>query len=229
MRNSLTVGVLAMLVLVFTSVPASAQLFQKNKYSLQVNGGYNHPLGELGNWFKGTYGLSGGLTVGHNERIASEIRVHYTSFSKVGDGGSTKWPIPAELENEFSSTGLTLSALLNLAQVSATKPYIMLGVGMYRWHQSRRGNAAANPAYKNVVDIILVNGSPVLPKSYGQYAWGFTGGAGIAIAAGQSAYFDVNVRWDGIMDTLYPVLMIGLERVQPMQMLGINVGVRFLL
>lgn len=208
---------LVILVLAVFFIPnlVSGQMFKADQWSLQVNGGLSQPLGELGNWFKPTYNVTGGFTRGFSDRVATEVRVNYYYLDKEGSGGGTKYPMPSTLVLNFRSVGLTCSALINLSLSSKTKPYIIAGTGLYRWNCSRGGGN-----YK---------GENILAKRRNEYSYGFNGGIGVAIAAGNKAYIDINARWEGIIGQLYPTLYLGLEKVQPIATLGLNAGIRILL
>jgi len=239
--------VIALAALALVSMPdmSRSQGLSAGQYGLFIDGGYAHPLSRLGERFKGTYSIGGGLVYGLSERFNAEIRIAYSKFDKVSGSPleytinvqdvRTTFTMPPDLEHWYRNVSLQPALLINLMTGGNVTPYIGLGTSLNRFDWYRGETRAWVKAegsstfdwYKDAVTGAM--SAPYRAKHVNEWQWGLNGSFGLSFKAGANAVFDVKARYDAIFGDMWPALLIGLEGVRPITTLQLTAGVKFLL
>jgi opacity protein-like surface antigen len=218
-------------------------------WSVSVNGGYSQPVGELSNWYKGKMNGSVAAIYQARDRVGVEFRLTGLQFDSGSDelGANTTTlqtqTVPGEadyylvdfssLTMEYKHVGVSVSAIYSMAASGNAMPYIMGGLGLYRWNYIRgEWNFPTDQAVPAELGSVEV---PEIERA--EYSFGYNMGAGVSIKVSPQFYLDLSARWEGVFGTLWPTFMIAhdywgprtshpLEQVQPIQSLNLNVGIK---
>ncbi len=221
-----------------------AQIMPAGKNALSVNAGYSAPLGELSKRFQGTYNVDVGYNRSLSTHFGAEVRFVYGKYDKLSNNPReityvindvpTTFTLPPDLDHYFRYTGLSTSLLLNPEVSMGIKPYMLLGLGMYRYEFYRSAFypyvRLYEPGDPNFEDYhSQTDGTQYAYKMITEWSWGMNGALGFGIPIGANAVFDIKARWEVILADIWPVLFLGLEGVRPIQTLQLTGGIKFIL
>lgn len=163
MKKMILGGSLLLLFLIGFVPAAQSQIVGQGKGTLGINAGYAMPLGNLAERYAGTPTFDGRYTYGISDRLGVEVRLTYEKYRVNASKSNQRtiqyvintiprtFAMPPNLVQFTNLGGVTSSMTYGLLKNSSIKPYIIAGVGMYRY-DTYRGSAVPWVALYNPGD-----------------------------------------------------------------------------
>ena len=204
---------IAGLIVLILGIASGAFALERGKLGISVSGGYVVPLGNLSDRFDAVVEGRGGLLYRWKEKVHIEWSFGYHQYDKnwnyAGDANT-----PAQSLDQILRMGHVMWNwhVLHNPQTSAT-PYFIGGVGFF-YTEFTRAEFEADGDTRNGIHFV-------------DYAMGGTLGLGLLLNQNNTVQFYAQVLYYLTLTELWPTLSIDMEKVNPIQSVSLNAGLRY--
>lgn len=200
----------------------------QDQWMVGLSGGYAQPVATISDRFGGTVNGQAELLYRYSDRVDIEAAVGYFKYEENDYSfTSPRTDIRAltdQMDLDFENIVFSISARYHLGAASAgMRPYVVGGTAIHRW-VTHRGTYTVDFLDETgaVTSSITAN-----PFSQADYNLGVLGGIGVLLNQSESMQFKLEARYHFTLGEIYASQAAGLDKVNPIQHLWLNVGIQF--